>query len=144
MWAWCYYHKTLALAPRAKHSITVPAISYVIGRLQLLSKQQQAVQTTIDPDTNSSFSRDSPPAAWTCDPDAYYEVSTGSLHATCDCGCGATDPDCGYVIHHCDHQLWNPPYTELKCDGVVMPMDLMYCRLESHTCQGSRQALTGS
>ena len=52
MWAWYYYHKTLALAPRAKHSITVPTVSYAIDMLQLLSKQQQEIQTAIDPDTN--------------------------------------------------------------------------------------------
>jgi hypothetical protein len=51
MWAWYYYHKTLALAPRAKHSITVPTVSYAIDMLQLLSKQQEAIQTTIEPET---------------------------------------------------------------------------------------------
>ena len=36
MWAWYYYHKTLALAPRSKHSITVPTVAYAIDMLQLL------------------------------------------------------------------------------------------------------------
>ena len=41
MWAWYYYHKTLALAPRAKHSISVPTVAYAIDMLQLLSEKQQ-------------------------------------------------------------------------------------------------------
>ena len=52
MWAWYYYHKTLALAPRAKHSITVPTVSYAIDMymLQLLQRKQQNT-TKLDPDT---------------------------------------------------------------------------------------------
>ena len=46
MWAWYYYHKTLALAPRAKHSITVPTVAYAIDMLQLLSEKQQKTQNT--------------------------------------------------------------------------------------------------
>ena len=29
-----------------------------------------------------------PPAAWTCDPDAYFELDKGATEPTCDCGCG--------------------------------------------------------
>ena len=53
MWAWFYYHKTLALAPRAKHSIAVPTVSYAIDMLQLLQEKQQKT-TNLDPDTTKT------------------------------------------------------------------------------------------
>ena len=53
MCAWFYYHKTLALAPRAKHSITVPTVSYAIDMLQLLQGKQQKT-TNLDPDTTKT------------------------------------------------------------------------------------------
>ena len=54
IWAWYYYHKTLAFAPRAKHSISVPTVSYAIDMLQLSPKQQHTIQKTIDPNTNDA------------------------------------------------------------------------------------------
>jgi hypothetical protein len=48
-------------------------------------------------------------------------------------GCGAVDPDCGYVLPNCEDQRWLPKYQQLTCGGVVSPKDLMYCRLERCT-----------
>ncbi len=75
-----------------------------------------------------------PPANWTCAPDLYYEMASGKLRFTCDCGCGIVDPDCGYYLSSCEDQTWNPQYTELRCEGELTDSDQAYCRLESATC----------
>lgn len=97
-----------------------------------------------------------PPPGWTCDPELYYElgrldpVLAAMLNGTdmdgpkqklgeqfaCDCECGVVDPDCGYVLPSCADQTWNPGYSTLRCaEGAVVAKDLMYCRLESASCQ---------
>ncbi len=81
--------------------------------------------------TNKSYSHADPPASWTCPPDVYYELGRGVLNPSCNCGCGVIDPDCGYQLPSCDDQVWNPPYTKLRCGGQDVAPDLMYCRLES-------------
>ena len=82
-----------------------------------------------------SYSFGNPPPAWTCAVSLYYEVSNGSMTASCDCGCGVIDPDCGYSLVSCDDQTWNPRYSTLHCDGNQVDTDILYCRLESATCQ---------
>ena len=77
-----------------------------------------------------------PPYGWTCEPERYYELDCPFVvQVVCDCGCGVIDPDCGFEVESCDKQEWNPSYTKLRCDGDVQPMDMMYCRLESASCQ---------
>ena len=85
----------------------------------------------IDPHTNKSYSHADLPLSWTCPPDQYYELSRGVSNPSCDCECGVVDPDCGFQLPSCDNQVWNPPYTKLRCGGEVVAPDLMYCRLES-------------
>ena len=77
-----------------------------------------------------------PPYGWTCEPERYYQLDC-PYNATivCDCGCGIIDPDCGFEVTSCDKQEWKPEYTKLRCDGKSQPMDMLYCRLESATCQ---------
>ena len=57
MWTWYYYHKTLALAPRPKHSITVPTVSYAIDMLQLLKKSKQEMRTATDLDIQDEIKK---------------------------------------------------------------------------------------
>jgi hypothetical protein len=71
--------------------------------------------------------REAPPE-WSCDPLRYWD---GNI---CDCGCGVIDPDCGYQLRSCDDQTWNPAYTQIFCNGLQSPTDLIYCRLETASC----------
>eukprot|EP00808_Paulinella_micropora_P031736 g49809.t1 len=81
-----------------------------------------------------------PPALWSCDPTRYYELDPiNALNrkdgsATCDCGCGVIDPDCGYIPASCFNQTWDPLYTKLECGGEPAPVDQVYCRLDSASC----------
>jgi hypothetical protein len=51
------------------------------------------------------------------------------------------DPDCGYALASCSDQTWNPLYTSLECDGMPVPVDQMFCRLESAKCFGLPTAM---
>eukprot|EP00808_Paulinella_micropora_P018678 g80264.t1 len=85
----------------------------------------------------SGGSYSNPPAEWTCAPLRYYESDPSNLNAstvTCDCGCGAIDPDCGYTPQSCFNQTWEPVYTAIECKGSTAPVDKVFCRLESSTC----------
>eukprot|EP00808_Paulinella_micropora_P015494 g64092.t1 len=85
----------------------------------------------------SSIGYGRPPKSWTCAHERFYEsdpINNGSLDVTCDCGCGAIDPDCGYIPASCDEQTWEPPYTSILCEEEVAPVDEVFCRLESASC----------
>jgi hypothetical protein len=86
-------------------------------------------------DSNVVYSHSNPPPGWICDSELYFELDANVSSPSCDCGCGVIDPDCGYRLLACDDQSWNPPYSQLTCGGLIVASDLMYCRLESATCQ---------
>eukprot|EP00808_Paulinella_micropora_P014061 g3445.t1 len=81
-----------------------------------------------------------PPSLWTCDPARYYELDPINTllqkegGATCDCGCGVVDPDCGYIPQSCFNQTWTPSYSALECRGEPAPLHKIYCRLDSTSC----------
>jgi len=78
---------------------------------------------------------DNLPPGWSCAADKYYQIKQNATYVSCDCGCGAIDPDCGFLIENCFQQIWEPVYDEITCDGNMQAKDLFYCRLESFSCQ---------
>jgi hypothetical protein len=72
---------------------------------------------TINPDDIRTCIQPEPPPEWTCD--WFYYGDGGS----CDCGCGAVDPDCrGTTVAACNN-CWSCG----ECPGRVDPADITHC-----------------
>jgi hypothetical protein len=84
----------------------------------------------------NGYTWNDPPSAWNCAPERFYELLNADLkpNATCDCGCGIIDPDCGYQLPSCSEQAWNPEYVHMECEGVTESTEEYFCRLESGRC----------
>jgi hypothetical protein len=72
---------------------------------------------TIDPDNIGRCVQPDPPEEWTCE---FFYYADG---ATCDCGCGAFDPDCRGTTPASCTNCWGCG----ECPGRVDPQDISSC-----------------
>ncbi len=63
------------------------------------------------------------PPEWACDP-SYYAAGDG-----CDCGCGASDPDCAdQSVGSCDYCAESGSCSATECPGTINPADNSTCQ----------------
>lgn len=72
---------------------------------------------TINPELISTCIQPEPPPEWICD---WFYYGDGS---SCDCGCGAIDPDCRGSTPSSCNSCWGCG----ECPGRVDPMDISQC-----------------
>lgn len=83
----------------------------------------------IDPTNNTVCTV--PPPQWKCASRLYHDGSS------CDCGCGAPDPDCGSLdATACDHCDADGSCSGLDCPGIIDPNNNAACMRPDHPPTG--------